>query len=68
MGTVLCLHRSDASPYPLYASMNTIGLWRSTDDGASWDLITTPLDCGSLCSVVTQSGNPNRVLVLEGVG
>ncbi len=68
LGSVLCLHRTDSTPYALYASLVDLGLFRTTDNGNTWESIETPLDCGNLCTVVTQSGNPNRVLVLEGTG
>ena len=68
LGQVLCLHYTDASPYSLYASLVNLGLWRSTNNGTSWTEVDVPLDCGDLCAVVTQSGNPNRILALEGTG
>jgi photosystem II stability/assembly factor-like uncharacterized protein len=68
LGNVLCLHQPNTTPYTLYASTESLGLFRTVDNGNSWVSLGTPLDCGNLCAVQTQFDNPNRVLVLEGVG
>ncbi len=58
----------DCSPWTFYMSVGTFGIYRSTDNGATLDFLSTPLDCGDVCALGTPPGNPNRVLALEGVG
>ena len=58
----------DCSPWTLYISVGTFGLYRSTDNGATLEFLDTPLDCGDVCAIGTPPDNPNRVLALEGIG
>jgi hypothetical protein len=64
----LCFCPVDCSPWTLYVSVGTFGLYRSTDNGATLEFLDTPLDCGDVCAIGTPTGNPNRVIALEGVG
>jgi photosystem II stability/assembly factor-like uncharacterized protein len=65
---ILCFWPVECSPWTLYISVGTFGLYRSTNDGATLDFLDTPLDCGDVCALGTPSGDPDRILALEGAG
>lgn len=52
----------------LYVDSDGANQYRSTNNGATWTVMTKPLSCGSLCDFAVAYNSPNYVLEFEGSG
>jgi photosystem II stability/assembly factor-like uncharacterized protein len=55
-------------PYGVWIEYKDDGVYKSTDNGASWIRCSDFLSCGNICSIVTDPRNPLVVWALEGSG
>ncbi|HEX7319565.1 MAG TPA: hypothetical protein VF399_04315 [bacterium] len=52
----------------VYTEAPGIGIFKTTDNGASWTSMPTPLSCGNICAFAVHNTGPNNVCGLEGSG
>jgi len=57
-----------ADPRTLYAEYKDNAVYKSTDEGATWNRLPDFLSCGSLCGIVIDRNNPQVIWTLEGSG
>ncbi len=68
IGKITTLDRAPSAPATLYTEMEGYGVLKTTDNGVSWSLLPTPLDCGTICEFAIHNTNANEVYGLEGMG
>ncbi len=59
---------SPADPNTFYAEYKENAVYKTTDAGATWNRLPDFLSCGSLCGIIVDRGNPQRLWTLEGSG
>jgi len=56
------------SPNVIYTEFTGVGVHKTTNSGDDWQLLPTPLDCGSICQFAVSNTDPNVTLGFEGLG
>jgi photosystem II stability/assembly factor-like uncharacterized protein len=62
------LSAAPSAPATIYTEYEGVGVYRSSDNGTSWTILPTPLECGAICEFAVHRTNPNNILGLEGLG
>jgi photosystem II stability/assembly factor-like uncharacterized protein len=62
------LSAAPSSPATIYTEYEGVGVFRSSDNGAAWTILPTPLECGAICEFAVHQTNPNNIMGLEGLG
>jgi photosystem II stability/assembly factor-like uncharacterized protein len=66
---ILTFHAVEtAASWTLFLSAINFGIYRTTDNGATLELLNMPLDCGDICAFATRPASADTVLALEGAG
>lgn len=62
------LSAAPSAPATVYTEYEGVGVYRSTNNGADWTLLPTPLECGAICEFAVHRTDPNSIMGLEGLG
>ena len=62
----IAFHPSDSSIY--YVGTPNGGLWKTEDDGTTWEPLTDTLASVGISGIVVTPSNPDRIIVLTGTG
>jgi photosystem II stability/assembly factor-like uncharacterized protein len=68
IAAVAALSTAPSAPSTVYTEYEGVGVYRSSNCGTTWNLLPTPLTCGSICEFAVHRTDPNNVLGLEGLG
>lgn len=64
MGQSQAMALSPSQPQTVYQALNGMGVWKSTDNGASWAATTSPFTAGNVCAIAVNSDTDVEVFAL----
>lgn len=68
LGEINDIGLAPSSPATLYTEFENVGVYKTIDNGSSWDLLPTPSTCGALCAFGVHNTDPDIVFGFEGSG